>query len=142
MLRNVLVERLGLVWHLNNKNTPIYALMRGDGQLKLARAAEIEPGPVAMGAGVFKRKSASLADFASFLSGLAGREVVDRTGVQGQFKFDVDWNQDVPLTSDLPSRDPGLVITKVKQMGLKIEPRNELTRTMVIDRVNKTPTPN
>jgi uncharacterized protein (TIGR03435 family) len=136
MMRTVLVSRLGLVYHLSEKSTPIYALLRRNGPLKLKPAIGTEPNPGRMRMGAFSRKSASLADFAGFLSNVAGRLVLDRTGMQGQFQFDVDWGAELQESHG----DPSIVLTEVKRIGLKLEPRNEPVKILVIDHVNKMPT--
>ena len=144
MLRTALEERLGLKYHLVDRDTAIYALLRGTGELKLAPATEPEPNPGAMQMGAFKKKSASLAGFAEFLSSLMDREVVDKTGLTEQYKFDVDWTKEIGATMGEFGRhgDPTIVLTGIKRLGLKLEARKEALKIMVVDRVNKEPTPN
>ena len=135
MLQTVLVERLGFKCHLTDRDTPMYALLRGTGELKLAPAAEPEPNPSAMQMGAFKKKSASLADFAGFLGSLMDREVVDKAGLPGQYKFDVDWSTDIVDTMREFGRhgDPTIVLTGLKRLGLKLEPSKEPQKVMVVD---------
>ena len=38
--------------------------------------------------------------------------------------------------------DPTIVLTGVKGLGLKLEPRKEPLKVMVVDRLNKVPAPN
>jgi uncharacterized protein (TIGR03435 family) len=144
MLRTALEERLGLKYHLADRDTAIYALLRGTGELKLAPATEPEPNPGAMQMGAFKKKSASLAGFAEFLSSLMDREVVDKTGLAGQYKFDVDWSKEIGATMGEFGQhgDPTVVLTGVKRLGLRLEARKEALKVMVVDRLNKEPTPN
>ncbi len=144
MLRTVLRERLGVEYHLVDRDTPVYFLMRGDKPFRLPPATEPEPNPGAMQMGKYIRKSASLGDFASFLSGLAGRPVSDKTGISGQFRFDVDWSQQLQESMSTFGRggDPGIALREVKQLGLRLEPGKEATKYLVIDHMNKMPTPN
>ena len=75
---------------------------------------------------------------------MTDRQVVDRTGVQGQFQFDLDWSKEILATVQEfgPHGDPNIVFTGVKRLGLKLEARKEPVRTMVIDHVNREPTAN
>jgi uncharacterized protein (TIGR03435 family) len=72
------------------------------------------------------------------------REVVDKTGLSGQYKFDVDWSKEIGATMGEFGRhgDPTIVLTGVKGLGLKLEPRKEPLKVMVVDRLNKVPAPN
>jgi uncharacterized protein (TIGR03435 family) len=143
MVRTVLVERLGLQYHLADREAPIYALVRGGGALKLTPATEVEPNPGAMQMGKFIKKSSSLSDFAGFLSGLTGLPVLDKTGIQGQFKFDVDWSREVQTSiREFGGGDPGVALDGVKRLGLKLERRKEAMKIMVVDHINQKPTPN
>jgi uncharacterized protein (TIGR03435 family) len=144
MLRTALAQRLGFQYHLVDRDTPIYALVRGTGELKLTPSTEPEPNAGAMQMGAFKKKSASLAAFASFLSSLTDHEVFDRTGIQGLYKFDVDWSKEMQdsMQDYGPHGNPAIVSTGLKRLGLKLEQRKEPLKVMVVDRVNKEPTPN
>ena len=144
MLRTALAQRLGFQYHLVDRDTPIYALVRGTGELKLTPSTEPEPNPGARHMFVFKNKSASLADFAGFLWSLTDREVLDKTGIQGLYKFDVDWSKEMQDSMQDYGRsgNPAIAREGLKRMGLKLEPRKEPLKVMVVDRVNKEPTPN
>lgn len=144
MLRTALAERLGLKYHLADRDTPVYALVRGSGDLKLTPSTETEPNPGTHQMAVFKNKSASLADLASFVSSLTDREVVDKTGIQARYRFDLDWSKEVTETMGEFGQhgDPAIVHGGLKRLGLKLEPQKELRKLMVVDHVNKDPTPN
>jgi uncharacterized protein (TIGR03435 family) len=91
---------------------------------------------------VFKHKSASLADFARFVTSVAGRDVVDQTGIQGRYEFNEDWSKEVVNGMSAGGVDPGIAIAGVKRMGLKLQPGKEMRKILVVDRVNKKPTAN
>jgi uncharacterized protein (TIGR03435 family) len=143
MLRTALVDRFGLKYRLVENQTPVYALVRGSGKLQLTPAGS-EPNTGAMKNGAFQRNSAFLADLAAFLSTLTDRQVLDRTGIQGNFKFNLDWSKEILDTMHEfgPHGDPTIVFSGVKNLGLKLEARKESIRTLAIDRVNREPTPN
>jgi uncharacterized protein (TIGR03435 family) len=147
MLRQVLVDRLGLQYHMTEKVVPVFKLVRGGGPLKLTPSTDIHKSPLmsAGGRGGFKGDSASIADFAGFLSTVAGHSVVDKTGLEGNYKFDVDWNKEIENSAESDPQhaiDPGVALEGVKRFGLKLEPDKETRQFLVVDRVNKEPTPN
>ncbi len=80
-----------------------------------------------------------LAEFAGFLGAITGTPVVDKTGITGRYKFDVDWSGEV---QDPRDANPSTAIAGVKRFGLKLEAGKEVRKTMVVDRANKEPTAN
>ncbi len=144
MLRKVLVERMGLKYRLIDKDMPIYALVRGPGNLRLNPAISNTSDLGAHKAFTFHSNSASMAELAAFLSTLTDREVLDRSGIQGTFKIDIDWNKQITgsMHDFGPHGDPTFVFTGIKDLGLRLESQKALIRTMVVDRVNREPTPN
>ena len=73
------------------------------------------------------------------------RRVIDRTGLTGQFDFDLEWTPLVtsagaaaPGVPDLPSETgPNLLTALQEQLGLKLEPAREAVPVLVIDGVNR-----
>jgi uncharacterized protein (TIGR03435 family) len=138
MMQKVLVERLGFKYHLVDRETPVYNMVQGSGDLKLVPATEPEPATGTTRTGMFKRKSATLAAFAGFLAQDAGRPVVDKTGIEGSFEFDIDWPELRLRSADAP----GVVRAGLKRLGLKLESAKEMRRILVVDNINKIPTAN
>jgi uncharacterized protein (TIGR03435 family) len=86
-----------------------------------------------------------IARLASLLSAQAGRPVVDKTGLTGDWDYNLEFAQGpVPASSpDKPSDPAPDFITAVRdQLGLKMEPKKGPIETLVIDHVEKTPTDN
>jgi uncharacterized protein (TIGR03435 family) len=144
LLRGVLADRLGFRYHIVDREAQVMALVRGSTPLKLTTATQPEPNPGARQMGAFQNKSATLGDFANFLSTLSDREVVDRTGISGRYEFHVDWSKEIADTMREYGRhgSPSIVSDGLKKLGLKLEPRKEQQKVLVIDRINKQPTPN
>lgn len=142
MLRRALAERLGFQYHLADRETPVYFLVRGSGSLKLKPSTGPEPksGPSQMW--VYKVKSAKLASFARFLTSVVGRDVIDKSGIQGNYEFNEDWSKEVVDAMSAGGVDPGIALAGVKRLGLKLEPGKEMRRVLVVDRANKRPTAN
>jgi uncharacterized protein (TIGR03435 family) len=173
-LQPLLADRFQLVAHRETRQLPIYALVvdRADGRLgpKLTRSSTdcaamlaaasrgiAPPQPAGPGqappCGAFGVRGRFLGDtlplslFDGFLSGQLDRTVVDRTGLTGEFNFDLTWQPDQPAAgapgADAAAVDPNApsIFTAVQeQLGLKLEATTGPVDVLVIDRVEK-PTP-
>ena len=87
-------------------------------------------------------KAADLPGLARFLSSVAGRDVVDRTGIQGKYEFDLDWSRELQEPGGSQANGFGAAAGGVKALGLKLEAGKESRKILVVDRANKAPTPN
>ena len=67
--------------------------------------------------------------FAAALRGHAGREVIDKTGLAGDYEFTLDTTNDVSVFTALR-----------EQLGLKLEPERSAVPIVVVDRIER-PTP-
>src|SRR5688572_8337297 len=163
MLRSLLEDRFRLAMHRETRQLPIYALViaRSDGRLgphirrpandycaQRAKAAEKAPpppmgtGPVCgirgnneeLAAGAFP-----IGGFARFLAGEVERVVIDRTGLTGEWDFELKWSPPNAPSSD-PDR-PSIFTALEEQLGLRLESTTGPVEVMVIDRV-ELPTPN
>jgi uncharacterized protein (TIGR03435 family) len=77
-------------------------------------------------------------DFAVMLSRETDRAVVDKTGLTGQYAFQLLWN---PEGREIDPNLPGLSTAMQEQLGLRLEPQRMPAGVMVIDRAER-PTPN
>jgi uncharacterized protein (TIGR03435 family) len=82
----------------------------------------------------------------NFVERVAGRPVLDRSGLSGQFDITLEWNQEVrripegspsavPL-AELQAR-PALSTALREQLGPKLESRTEPIEVLVIDSVER-----
>jgi uncharacterized protein (TIGR03435 family) len=102
----------------------------------------------------------TMAKLAETLSGMAGRPVLDKTGLAGNYQVALDLSmQDMmsaaraagvggpgmpaPPPADAAS-DPsgGSAFTSVEKLGLRLEPKKESIDSIVVDHIEKTPTEN
>ena len=85
--------------------------------------------------------------FAAGLGGMRGgsvgpNPVLDRTGLEGMWNFDVRWTWD-PFSAGQDKGDRVTVFEALeKQLGLRLEPQPVPTPVIVVDSVNEKPTPN
>ena len=90
-----------------------------------------------------------MASFADTLQELAPREidapVVDQTGVQGTYTFNLAWAPSVsgdPANPQDPAAGPTLFEALESQLGLKLESKKLPRAVIVIDRVERVPVEN
>ena len=142
MLRTALADRLGFRYHIAERIVPVLNLVRGSGPVHLVAAGHA--GPAAGGCPsrewVCKCESCTVSQLAAFLGNVAGREVADKTGVQGQYQFNLDWSR--YLQGEGRDAGPDLAGSGAKSFGLKLEGVKEARKFVVIDHINRVPTPN
>ena len=179
MIRALLAERFKLVVHSETKDAPIYALVlaRSDGRLGPSlkksevdcaaqfaagrgRSAMPPPGPppaggpmpcgIRIGPGNMAVGGSPLSQVANSLGMFAGRIVQDRTGLAGNYDFELTWTPDNmpprPAGADGPPQingvavdpnGPSLFTAVQEQLGLKLDSQRGPVEMLVIDRAEK-----
>ena len=89
------------------------------------------------GAGVMDVGGLDLATIVSMLRSAAGRPVVDRTGLSGEYEFTLKYSG---ALSGAPSDAPPIFTALEEQLGLKLEPQRAPLRHVVVDHLDP-PTP-
>jgi uncharacterized protein (TIGR03435 family) len=178
MLQSLLAERFKLAFHRETKQHAIYAMVAAKDGPKL-KPAETPAGNPAPSGGTppptgmprgpmmiqvdqegahLKTPSATLANLAEAISRFSERPVVDMTGIQGQYDFDLVFSPETlrggPAGMRPPMPPPGgndassspepaaSIYDSVRRYGLKLEPRKAPMEILVIDHIEKTPTEN
>jgi len=143
MLQTLLADRFQLRYHSENRQGPIYFLLKGNKRLRLEKA-HIESdfswvgglaGGMIVGDGV-AGTSVSMPTLAERLSRYMGRPVLDRTGIKGLFDFKYVYAPDDPKPDVIST-----IITSMQEIGLKLESGVGPVETIVIDHAEK-PSPN
>ncbi len=171
MLQALLAERFKLSLRRDTKEQSVYALALGkDGpKLKAAAVRTDDKAPTSLGpdgkprplmghrfvpTGVLiEAPAASLASFAELLSRFTELPVVDRTGLEGQYEFNLTFAPETtrsfsPADTIGPDgkeifAEPGPSMFKaVQQCGLRLEPRKAPIEMLTITHVERTPTEN
>ena len=176
MLRSLLEDRFKLALHTEKRELPIYALVlaRPDGKLgpqlqptktdcSALSGARGRGGPppdpppprggrpacgVRMMPGQLAAGGFPIGLLAQQLSQSAQRVVVDRTGLTGNYDFDLKWTPDqlpqgAPPGAPVPAIDPNgpsLFTAVQEQLGLKLESTKGAVEVLVVDHVER-PTP-
>jgi uncharacterized protein (TIGR03435 family) len=165
MLRTLLLDRFGLRVHFEKREQPVYALVRAtdDALGPRLRRSTLQcgepagtPGAAECGGQVFPgsvtARGVPMAQVASGLERLipnVDRAVIDRTGLDGRFDFEVTWTPD-QLTGPqavgasgaaADPNGPSLFTALKEQLGLRLEPTRAAVDVLVIDSVQR-PTAN
>ena len=166
MLRRMLVERFKLAVHYEIQERPVLALVlaRADGRLgSNIRRSEIDCEAIqaarrAGSTGPFPQTSNGvpacgtrmrgsvgvdvllgarpLSALATMISSAAGRVVVDKTGLQGNYDVTLKYMPQ-PQPDAPPDAPPDLFTALQEQLGLKLEPARAPLKVLVIDRIEK-----
>jgi uncharacterized protein (TIGR03435 family) len=146
MLRTLLEDRLKLAVHRETREMSGYELGVAKGGFKLT---PVEPGGMSTNSsgGVVSTlsvKKVSMARLAALLTQFLGQTVVDKTGIDGVYDFDLKWTRD-DLTSDQNKGDsdaPSLFTALQERLGLRLQARKVPVEVIVVDRVERVPSEN
>lgn len=75
----------------------------------------------------------SMETLAINLSRLTNRTVLDKTGLKGDYDFNLEWAPDEATESDMPS----LFTALRQQLGLRLDSQHGPVEFIVIDRIEK-----
>ena len=163
MLQSLLAERFALRFHRETRSTPIYLLAvakngprfqpvrklpeyKDAAERRAALEASLRKDLVEMKAQIAAGGARShrnfglngtVAQFAETLSGQVDREVVDGTGVAGEYYFSLSWTPDLDATTE-----PSVFAAVQEQLGLKLQAAKEDLEVIVLDHAERTPVEN
>jgi uncharacterized protein (TIGR03435 family) len=133
----MLEDRFNLKAHLQPKIMPVYDLVTTHGGLKIKLSQdEIKDSNWNINGAdtekILTGKNSSMADLADALSDLAGRKVIDKTGLTGHGDITLKWTDDV--AAEQGGSNVISIFTAVEeQLGLKLQPSKGPVDTLVID---------
>jgi uncharacterized protein (TIGR03435 family) len=156
MLRTLLGDRFKLQVHDDTRPLPAYTLTVGKRKLQLkepgpsapvgCRPQPFKPPPPggAMPPQTVDCHNVTMASFAEQIRRMAGgyldKPVVDKTGIEGNWDLTISWTSREQL--GLAGSDGVSVFEALERIGLKLEAETVPSPVIVVDRVNRTPTPN
>jgi uncharacterized protein (TIGR03435 family) len=149
MLQKLLADRFQLTVHREQREMPVYALVvaKGGAKLKVADpTSEQNNGCRSLGVCFFTKET--LSGFARFMGFVVmDKPVVDKTGLTGEYDFELKWTPDdsqfasmgvrPPTPNDNANAPPGLFTAIQEQLGLKLEPQKTSAEVLVIDHVER-----
>jgi uncharacterized protein (TIGR03435 family) len=164
MVQALLVDRFKLAIHRESKEMPVYALLVAKGGPKLQRADIDEKdcpeaslnalGPVTtstpipdvchafnggMGRGLHA-KAADMSDLVAFVENWTDRPLLDKTGIQGLYRFETKGWLPMSASVDAGSSDVADRLTVFEmfgQLGLRMEPQKGVVEVYVVDHIEK-----
>jgi uncharacterized protein (TIGR03435 family) len=157
MLRSLLAERFKLAAHFETREQPVFALvLRDPGRLgpQLTKSKLVCSGSAATSTGfcglntsvgrtggrvtggglTMDRVAAAIANYA------VDQAVIDRTGLEGTFDFELRFTRDTGGTANQPPDAPSIFTAVQEQLGLRLESSRGPVPFLVIDAVQQ-PTP-
>lgn len=153
MMQTLMKERFQLLFHYETRNLTVYSLQLAKRGPRLQRSTE--PGETTVtSAGLYadRYQRMSMAQLAESLeTPFQPVHVVDETGLSGRFDFTIDL---APYIMDAETGkavmdsigrvdETGALIRALPlQLGLRLEKKLALMEVLVIDRLEKNPTPN
>jgi uncharacterized protein (TIGR03435 family) len=151
MLQKLMADRFKLSFHREKKELPVYALSVAKTGPKLTKSGGDPNGLPALGFGKLGNLHVTNASMAAFTQAMQAvvldRPVVDQTGLEGRFDFDLNWTPDdsqfrglgakIPPPVDGAAAPPPLYTAIQEQIGLKLEATKALADVLIIDHVEK-----
>ncbi|MEO5924393.1 MAG: TIGR03435 family protein [Bryobacteraceae bacterium] len=141
MLKTVLAERFGLQTHYETRNEPAYALILAPQGPRMKPSAPEMDGAFVFGPGHLSARAVSMTGLANRLSGPIfnlDRPVEDQTNTNGAFDFTLDWS---PIGAE-QGANPTLFTALNEQLGLQLKAQRMAVKILVVDSINRQPTPN
>jgi uncharacterized protein (TIGR03435 family) len=147
MLRALLTDRFQLTFHLEKKTMPVYVLSAGSNGSKMKPRAAGDGGDgtrlTFQGARATGRNVSAKVLAEELQAMVLDRPVLDKTGLTGNFDFDLSWRPEpdqfggTGATVAGDPNDPDLFTAIREQLGLKLEARKEEAEVIVVDRASK-----
>jgi uncharacterized protein (TIGR03435 family) len=147
MLRSLLEDRFKLAVHHESKEMPGYALIVAKGGFKIKPADPGEPSTSGGDQGhvwTFRARKIEMSTLAYELADSLGDVVVDRTGLQGVYDFQLRWASDdmsSPADSDANSA-PSIFTALQDTLGLTLRRQKVPVDVIVVVHVERVPTEN
>jgi uncharacterized protein (TIGR03435 family) len=143
MLQSLLADRFELKATRGQRTLPVFVLVVTRSGPKIKHTPEKSSGAspdsdsgVNIHNGELTARATSMDNFASVLTGMrdmASRVVINRTGLAGNYDFQLDWARDRGdgVSSDSPY--PGLFTALEEQLGLKLKPARASVAVVIVD---------
>jgi uncharacterized protein (TIGR03435 family) len=147
LVRELLVERFQLATHRETKQSAVYVLVLAKGGPKLTPHDDVGP-KTRGGCGRLVGRRVTADAISTILSRQLEHEVVNHTGLSGEYDFQLDFTPDTgpcraaadsqggSAATD-PSGTPTLYTAVQQQLGLKLESSKGPVEMLIIDRVEK-----
>ena len=143
LMRKLLAERFGLKLHMEQRAMPVYALIATKSGQKMASSKGdpnglpdermLENG----GERTIRMANANMGDLALMMKVFLDRPVIDQTGLNGRYDFQLKYTYDELRTVPDANAAPSVFTAVQEQLGLKLEPVKAPAYVLVIDKIEK-----
>ena len=154
MLQALITDRFHLDVHHETREMTIYALVVGKSGSKLMPHTGEPPQPtdrLRARPGSLSAKQMGIATLVRQLTLQLGRQVIDKTGLTGQYDFTLEWTPEpdqggpeaigLPPAARLPppsdSNGPSIFTAVQEQLGLRLDAQKGPVDIIVVDRAEK-----
>jgi uncharacterized protein (TIGR03435 family) len=135
-LRALLADRFGLAVHRETREMPIYALVVGKNGSRL-EPSKSENHTLNNRRGLVICKKGTMKQFAeNSLTWRMGRTVVDKTGLTGEFDFELKFLEDQAVAAGDTSL-PDFLTAMREQLGLVLQSQKAPVEVIVVDHVER-----
>jgi uncharacterized protein (TIGR03435 family) len=151
IVQNIVEERFKVKVHRETKELPTYDLVVAKGGLKIKEAVLDDNSPNAMkgpdgknhggmmrmGRGTLSGQGIPMESLIKMLSSVTQRTVIDKTGLKGNYDFELKWTpDDAPVGST--EENSGSIFTAVQeQLGLRLDASKGMVETLIVDHAEK-----
>ena len=143
MMQTLLAERFRLAVHPETRELPFYSLVVDrDGAKVTASTRPEDRGRNSFnmsGAGTLAGTKVTAAMLAKVLAGQLRQFVRDATGLEGVFDFTLEWTPET--TAAAQATRPSIFTAVREQLGMRLDARRGPVEVVVIDRIDRAPTP-
>jgi uncharacterized protein (TIGR03435 family) len=137
MLQALLAQRFQLKVRMETRSLPIYGMVVNKPNPKLApSSSSVDGHSLSTHNGHMTAVSVSmdrLADSLGQMREIGDRVVLNRTGLNGSYDFELSWTPDYGNGIPTDANDPGLFTALREQLGLKLEPQSGPVPVIVVD---------
>jgi uncharacterized protein (TIGR03435 family) len=150
-LQSLLADRFQLKIHRETREQQVYALViaKGGAKVQAAQSGVASTPALTMHPGQITGSNVALSYLVRTLAGMLSRSVIDKTGLDADYDFKLDWNPDEEAPPSLdgtgssaPAQEGLSIFNALQdQLGLKLEARKGPVNVIIVDKVVK-PSPN
>jgi uncharacterized protein (TIGR03435 family) len=148
MLRTLLEDRFKLATHSEARQMPGYTLVVGKGGLKIKPVETDKDGGTDSNSSnnsvTLKVTAISMGELADYLARRVGSAVIDSTGVEGAYTFELHWALDASNTGavDRGADEFAAIQDAIGTLGLHLQAQKVPVQMVVVDHVERVPTEN
>jgi uncharacterized protein (TIGR03435 family) len=150
MLKTLLEDRFKLATHSESRELPGYGLVLAKGGLKIKTVESSEDSGTSSNSSnnavTLKVTSIPMADVADYLARRLGSAVIDKTGVDGAYTFELHWTLEAPDAAGGAGASAAAEFAAVQEaigtLGLHLQAQKVPVQVVVVDHVERVPTEN